>query len=82
MTPNATVSYMARQVEQRLVEAKAARAWMADEAARRPLRGSGLVRLSARLVAMLGVRVAERRRTAETAGTASRSPIGAVDAAR
>ena len=34
MTPNATVSYMASQAERQLVEAKAARAWIVDEAAR------------------------------------------------
>ncbi len=57
MTPNATVSYMATQVEQQLVEAKAARAWVIDDAANaqtpRRMRRS----LPMRLIAILVSRV-------------------------
>jgi hypothetical protein len=45
MTPNATVSYMAAQTEGQLVEARAARAWIVDEAARSQTPGSGPSRL-------------------------------------
>ena len=55
MTPNATVSYMAAQAERHLVEAKAARAWIVDEAAKDRAPRSGLLRLPRRLVAMLAV---------------------------
>ena len=41
MTPNATVSYMASQAERQLVEAKAARAWIVDEAVRNQAPGRG-----------------------------------------
>ncbi len=57
MNPNATVSYMAAQADRQLVEAKAARAWIVDEAARDRTPGSGLVRLPLRLLATLASRI-------------------------
>jgi hypothetical protein len=55
MTPNATVSYMAAQAERQLVEAKAARAWIVDEAARNRTTAAAL-RLPERLGASRATR--------------------------
>ncbi len=82
MTPNATVSYMAAQAERQLVEAKAARAWIVDEAARNRTPGSGLVRLPLRLVAMLAACIDGRHRTVNTTPSRPHAALGTVDPAR
>ncbi len=82
MTPNATVSYMAAQAERHLVEAKAARAWIVDEAAKDRAPGSGLLRLPRRLVAMLAVFADERRGTTKTSQAVPLAPLSMVDPAQ
>jgi len=56
MTPNATVSYMTAQLEHQLLEAKAARARMVDQATPDRPRGLGPIGLPMRLVALLASR--------------------------
>jgi hypothetical protein len=82
MTPNATVSYLAAQTERQRVEAKAARAWIVDEAARDRTPGWGLARLPMRLRAMLAVRIDGRGRTAKTMQSMPHSALVMADPAR
>jgi hypothetical protein len=82
MIPNATVSTMVRQTEQRLVEAKAARTRIADEAATNQTAGPGPLRLPMRLVTVLAARVAWHRGTGRTAPSRTHGTLGAVDSAR
>ena len=82
MTPNATVSYMAAQAERHLVEAKAARAWIVDEAAKDRAPGSGFIRLPLRLLATLAVRINGHHRTVKTTPSLPHAALGTVDPAR
>ena len=82
MTPNATVSYMTAQLEHQLLEAKAARARMVDEAARDRPPGSGPIRLPLRLLAILAGRFDGHHGTVTTAQSRSHAALGVVDPAR
>jgi hypothetical protein len=82
MTPNATVNYMAAQTERQLLEAKAARAWIVDEAARNRTPGSGPSRLPMRLLAMLAVRFNGHHGAVKTPPPIPHSTLGMADPAR
>jgi hypothetical protein len=82
MTPNATVSYMAAQAERQLVEAKAARAWIVDEAVRNQAPGSGIVHLPLRLIATLAARIHGLHRPVKSTQTLPNSALGMADPAR
>ena len=81
MTPNATVSYMATQVEQRLVETKAARAWLMEDAAQGQTPQRTLRSLPMRLVARLTVRGAWHQGTVQNQPV-SHTALGVGDLAR
>jgi hypothetical protein len=81
MTPNATVIYMAAQAERQLVEAKAARAWIVDEAARNQAPGAGF-RLPMRLLATLAVRIHRHHRPVRSTQSLPHSALGMADPAR
>ncbi len=81
MTPNATVSYMATQVEQRLVEAKAARAWLMEDAAHDQTPRRTLRSLPMRLVVILTAYL-DRHRGTVTNPPVSHTALGVGDLAR
>jgi hypothetical protein len=82
MTPNGTVSYLASQIERQLVEAKAARAWIVDEAVRNQAPGIGPVRLLLRLIAVLSDRIHGLHRPVTSKQTLPTSRFSMADPSR